>query len=98
MLPVGLRGERSNAFKYTYEYTKSMGHRTLTISDEAYEALAQLKGPRESFTDVVKRIAAGAQKRALTEFAGRIQDEEFEAAAKEIRRTGLQTTPEAIQL
>ena len=36
-----------------------MGHRTITISDEAYRELAKLKKERESFTDVVLRLASG---------------------------------------
>jgi len=36
-----------------------MGHRTITISDEAYRELSKLKRERESFTDVVLRLASG---------------------------------------
>ncbi len=34
----------------------TMAHKTLTISEEAYEALAQLKLDGESFTRVILRI------------------------------------------
>lgn len=36
-----------------------MGHRTITISDEAYRELSKMKRERESFTDVVLRLASG---------------------------------------
>ena len=36
-----------------------MGHRTITISDEAYRALSKLKRAKESFTDVILRLASG---------------------------------------
>jgi predicted CopG family antitoxin len=36
-----------------------MGHRTITISDEAYRQLSKMKRERESFTDVVLRLASG---------------------------------------
>ncbi len=62
-----------------------MAHKTLTISEEAYEMLAELKKEGESFTDLIKRIAAPLRKKKLSEFAGMIKDEQFEKAALEIR-------------
>ncbi|HMB45975.1 MAG TPA: antitoxin VapB family protein [Candidatus Methanoperedens sp.] len=62
-----------------------MSHKTLTISEEAYEALAGLKKEGESFTQLIKRITAPMKKRKLSEFAGMIKDEEFKRAALEIR-------------
>ena len=66
-----------------------MAHKTLTISEEAYDALAQLKKEGESFTELIKRITGFVRKRPLKEFAGRLKDEEFEKATLEIRRSGL---------
>ena len=34
-----------------------MGTRNISISDEAYARLAAMKGPDESFTDVINRLA-----------------------------------------
>ena len=42
--------------------------RTVTLSDDAYAALAALKRGGESFSDVVRRLARGS--RSLLEFAG----------------------------
>jgi len=36
-----------------------MGHRTITVSDEAYLVLSRLKKAKESFTDVILRLAYG---------------------------------------
>ena len=36
-----------------------MGHRTITISDDAYRAVSRLKKDRESFTRVILRLAGG---------------------------------------
>ena len=62
-----------------------MAHKTLTISEEAYEMLAELKKEGESFTDLIKRITAPLRKRKLSEFAGKIKDEQFKKAALEVR-------------
>lgn len=62
-----------------------MAHKTLTISEEAYEMLADLKKEGESFTELIKRIAAPLRKRKLSEFAGAIKDEQFEKAVLEVR-------------
>jgi Putative antitoxin len=45
----------------------TMGHRTITISDEAYRELSKMKKEWESFTDVVLRLASGrGSAKALT--------------------------------
>lgn len=65
-----------------------MAQKTLTISEEAYEALVGLKKEGESFTDVVKRITAPLRKKRLSDFAGIMAGEEFddfEKAALEVR-------------
>ena len=47
-------------------FTPPMGVRTLTVTDAAYERLAALKRPGESFTDVILRLTG---RRSLTELA-----------------------------
>jgi len=55
-----------------------MAHKTLTISDEAYAALARLKERRESFTDVILRLTAKARRGTLLDYVRSMQpDEEF---------------------
>ncbi len=66
-----------------------MAHKTLTISEEAYEMLAELKKEGESFTDLIKRITAPLQKKKLSEFIGVLKDDEkFEKATVEARQFG----------
>lgn len=45
-----------------------MAHKTLTISEEAYSALAKLKNPNESFTKVILRLSAKSQVGKLSEY------------------------------
>ncbi len=42
-----------------------MAHKTITISEEAYKALARIKNEKESFTDVILRIAGKKTKKKL---------------------------------
>jgi predicted CopG family antitoxin len=44
-----------------------MGTRNISISDEAYSKLAAMKGPKESFTDVINRLAG---RRSVLDLAG----------------------------
>ena len=46
--------------------------KTVTLSEDAYVALAALKKDGESFSDVVRRLARGS--RSLLEFAGDWKD------------------------
>ena len=46
--------------------------KTITLSEDAYVALAQVKKEGESFSDVVLRLARG--RRSLLEFAGDWKD------------------------
>ncbi|NJD76938.1 MAG: hypothetical protein FIB08_07575 [Candidatus Methanoperedens sp.] len=67
-----------------------MAHKTLTISEEAYEALAELKKEGESFTELIKRITAPLRKRKLSEFYGVLagpEYEDFEKAVLEVRHS-----------
>ena len=44
--------------KYTYIHTPNMGHKTITISDDAYKALSKSKNENESFTKVILRLTS----------------------------------------
>jgi len=48
-----------------------MPHKTITISEEAYEMLASLKGEGESFTEVIKRTVRKLREKPLSSFAGK---------------------------
>jgi predicted CopG family antitoxin len=45
-----------------------MAHKTLTISEEAYDALARLKSKDESFTEVILRLAQRKSKGNLLDY------------------------------
>jgi len=62
-----------------------MGTRNISISDEAYAKLAALKGSRESFTDVINRLAG---KGSILDLAGVLSSKEaaeLRSGVREVR-------------
>jgi predicted CopG family antitoxin len=59
-----------------------MGTRNVSISDEAYARLAALKGPKESFTDVINRLAG---KRSILDLAGLLTPKEAAELRSKVR-------------
>ena len=63
-----------------------MAVKTITVTENAYEALKSLKAPSESFSEAITRITG---KTSLKKFVGALSDESakrLEEAVKEIRR------------
>src|SRR3989304_7750408 len=62
-----------------------MAHKTLTISEDAYAALAGLKARGESFTDVILRLTAKTRKGTLLDYVRTMKpDEECAKGLEEI--------------
>ena len=63
-----------------------MAHKTITISEEAYEALAAFKkGEKESFTEAVLRLVKREEKGTLLDYVRSLEpDEEFARTLEEI--------------
>jgi predicted CopG family antitoxin len=64
-----------------------LAHKTITISEEAYDILAGYKTPGESFTEVITRLLGSRKRGSLLEHSGRWvgSDDEFERIFKEIK-------------
>ena len=59
-----------------------MGTKNISISEEAYERLAALKEPNESFTEVVNRLT---KKRSILELVGTLTEKEGEEIRRNIK-------------
>ena len=60
-----------------------MAHKTLTISEEAYNALARVKSKDESFTKVILRLAQKKTKGNLLDYVRSMPPDEELAARLE---------------
>lgn len=65
----------------THTYTDYMSTKTITITNEAYEKLALIKGKNESFTDVINRIAS---KHSVFDLIGLLTKEEADDMKKHV--------------
>ncbi len=71
-----------------------MAHKTLTISEEAYNALSNLKNENESFTDVILRLSKQKEMGKLSDLIRKIApDNELasnvENASRRLRKAKL---------
>jgi len=80
---LNLRGRFLSVF---IVYFNAMGgHKTLTISEEAYKKLSEIKRKGESFTDTIMRLTEG--KTRLSKHAGAwkgVDDSDIERVFSEI--------------
>ncbi len=53
-----------------------MAHKSLTISEEAYDALSRMKGPKESFTDIILRLTALRRRGSLLDYVKTLEPDE----------------------
>lgn len=60
-----------------------MPSRTISLSEDAYEALRALKRSHESFSDVVKRLA---RRRSLTQLAHIMDKDAAESVAEAVNK------------
>jgi predicted CopG family antitoxin len=64
-----------------------MAHKTITISEEAYEALAASKGEKESFTETILKLTERKKKGTLLDYVRSLKpDEEFAETLEEVVR------------
>ncbi len=71
-----------------------MAHKTLTVSEEAYDALARLKTQNESFTEVILRLSKQTEVGKLSEYIETMKPDqdlanEIEKVSKDFRSSRL---------
>jgi predicted CopG family antitoxin len=71
-----------------------MAHKTLTISEEAYDALSRLKNGNESFTDVILRLSKQKEIGKLSDYIRTIAPskelaDNIEKASRRLRKARL---------
>lgn len=75
-----------------------MSSRTISLSEDAYEALSALRKPGESFTDVVRRLTRTRSLTELTEVMDPEAGEEVADAVEANRRERIQRRREELGL
>lgn len=78
---AGEPSQRRRLMYTDHTHADPMGTRTISLADDAYEALSAMKRPGESFSDVVRRLT---RRRSLTELADTMDDEAAEEVAEAI--------------
>lgn len=73
-----------------------MGHKTVSLSDEAYEALKKIKREDESFNDLILRLVSEQEQKDILSLAGtwRGSDEETKKILETIYENRKQTKTE----
>lgn len=74
-----------------------MAVKTITVTQDAYEALKSLKDPQESFSEAILRIK---RKRSMKDFIGILSNEsaaELERTIKDMRRRHTATHQKRMQ-
>jgi predicted CopG family antitoxin len=76
-----------------------MAHKTITISEEAYAALARMKTENESFTEAILRLVKKKEKGTLLDYIKSLEpDEEFAELLKEVLKERKLVTLKAARL
>ena len=66
-----------------------MGTKNISISEEAYQRLAAIKQPNESFTQVINRLT---KKRSILELAGTLTNQEAAEIQENIKKLRQEST------
>ncbi len=75
----------TKSLKYIYIHLPYMATKTITVTTDAYDRLAALKGEKDSFSDVIKRVT---KRSSLLDLAGIMPKEavdKLETSIKENR-------------
>ena len=60
--------------------------KVISLSNEAYQTLKNIKKPGESFSDVVLRVAGDKQKKSILEFSGKWVGDDIDEVFLQVKK------------
>ena len=72
--------------------------KSISLSNEAYEILKNLKRPKASFSEVIIRITVKPNRKSLLEFAGKWKGDDIEEVFAQIKKDREQLVSRKIEI
>jgi len=72
--------------------------KVISLSNKAYQTLKDLKGPAESFSDVVLRVVGEKKKKSLLEFSGKWAGDDIDEVFAQIKKDREQSTSRQVDM
>ena len=86
-------------FKYVFNYIVNMVSKTLTITEEVYHILKEIKRKNESFSNLLRRLAMEVNGQKLDAFFGKweMNDQEYKDIQDQINSQKIQYNADKVK-